>query len=160
MAGMFDMSVIGLEVLTDFMDVCDKNEAKLVRKATVAGARVILKAAKANCPVSADGNYNHEKGNLKKSLKMRVLKPVEKGKQLVLVGPETGKKAKNDGWYARFVENGTSHSEPKPFIRPAMDENQEKAYQEMARVYGENWGKTVTKDIDDLADVLVDALGG
>jgi HK97 gp10 family phage protein len=156
MAGMFDMSVIGLEALTDFMDVCDKNEAKLVRKATVAGARIVLKAAKANCPVSVDGNYNHPKGNLKKSLKMRVLKPVEKGKRLVLIGPEVGKKAKHDGWYGSLVENGTSKTAPQPFLRPAFDEKQNEAFNKAAEVYTEGWGNTIIQDIEDMGDILTD----
>jgi phage protein, HK97 gp10 family len=156
LADVFGMGLLGLDVLDDFLDTCDKNEAKLLRKATVAGSRVILKAAKANCPVSVDGNYNHPKGNLKKSLKVKPVKPKVSGKQLVLVGPEVGKKAKNDGYYGRFVENGTSHSVPEPFLRPAYDENSDKAYQEAARVYNENWGDTVIQDIEDLGDLLTD----
>jgi HK97 gp10 family phage protein len=156
MAELFDMSLVGLDTLTEFMNDCAKNEDKLVRKATVAGARVILKDAKARCPVSTDGNYDHEKGNLKKSLKMRVLKPVEKGKRLALIGPEVGKKAKHDGWYGPLVENGTSKTKPKAFLRPAADEKQNEAIQKAAQVYGENWGGTVIKDIEDLGDILAD----
>jgi HK97 gp10 family phage protein len=154
MAGMFDMSLVGLEALSDFMGACDKNEAKLVKKATISGGRVILKAAKDNCPVSQDGNFSHLKGNLKKSLKMKPLKPIEKGKQLVVIGPEVGKKAKNDGWYGRLVENGTSKTAPEAFLRPAADEKQGAAYQKAAEVYAENWGNTVIQDIEDLGDIL------
>lgn len=29
----------------------------------------------------------------------------------------------HDGWYGRFVELGTSHSQPFPFLRPAIEAN-------------------------------------
>lgn len=193
---MFDMGLIGLGDLTDFLETCDKNEEKLLKKATVAGGRIILRAAKTNCSrFKYSPSYDKKKtylgtyraiGNLKKSIKLRVLKPKEHGKQLVLIGPEVGKKSKNDGWYGRLVEtehktvkgrqrvvytktwkykgekmyqrweNGDSKTEAHPFMRPAYDENKEKAYQEIARVYNENWGDTIIKDIEDLGDILTD----
>jgi len=154
MAGMFDMSLVGLEAITDFMDACEKNDAKLLRKSTLSGGRIILKAAKEACPVSQDGNFDHESGNLKKSLKIKPLKPKEKGQQLVVIGPEVGPKAKHNGWYGHFVENGTSRSKPKAWLRPAFDEKQNEATQKAAEVYAEGWGESVIKDIEDLGDIL------
>jgi HK97 gp10 family phage protein len=149
MAGMFDMSVVGLETITDFINVCEKNDAKLLRKATLLGGRVILKAAKSNCD-----KFKEPTGYLKKSLKMKALNPKEKGQQSVVIGPEVGPKAKYNGWYGFFVENGTSRSEPKAFLRPAFDEKQNEATQKAAEVYAEGWGENIIKDIEDLGDIL------
>lgn len=156
MPNMFGAELFGLGDLTEFLEACDKNEEKLLRKSTLAGGRIILRSMREKCPVSKDGNYNHEPGNGKKSLKMKALKPLVKGKQLVIIGPEVGKKAKHDGWYLRLVENGTSHSAPEPFARPAYDENADRAYVKLAEVYNENWGETVIQDIEDLGDILMD----
>jgi HK97 gp10 family phage protein len=189
MAGMFDMSLVGLDVLADFMDNCAKNEDALLRKATVAGARVILKEAKSRCP---EGDYEKKKTylgtyrqskNLKKSLKIRVLRPIEKGKRLALIGPIVGKKSAHDGWYGRLVEGGHkivkatgtyqskwrklyrtltkyeyggSDVAPRPFLRPAADEKQNEAFQKAAQVYAENWGDAVVKDLEGLGDILTD----
>lgn len=192
MAEVFDMSVLGLEMLEDFLKECDKNEAKLIRKATIAGARKVLREARRRCP---KGDYQRKKtylgtyryaGNLAKSLKIKACKPIEKGKQLVIIGPEVGKKAKHDGWYGRLVEDGHktvkatgtywskrvkkiltkweyggSDVEPKAFLRPAFDDKQNEAYNEMARVYGNEWGnKTIADDIDTLGEVIAESLGG
>jgi HK97 gp10 family phage protein len=156
LADMFGMGLLGLEDISEFFETCDKNEEKLLRKSTLSGGKIILRSMREKCPVSKDGNYDHEPGNGKKSLKMKALKPLIKGKQLVIMGPEVGNKAKHDGWYLRFVEDGTSHSAPEPFARPAFDENSDKAVAKTAEVYNEGWGETVIEDIEDLGDILMD----
>jgi HK97 gp10 family phage protein len=188
-AGIFDMSLVGLDALNEFMNACAKNESKLIRKATAEGAKVILKEARARCP---EGDYEKKKTylgtyrkskNLKKSLKVRILRQKDPGRQLVLIGTTVGKKARYDGWYGRLVEDGHkiakatgtyqsnwrklnrtltryeyggSDVKPRPFLRPAADEKQGEAFQKAAQVYGENWGETVLKDIEDLGDILAD----
>jgi hypothetical protein len=193
---MFDMGLVGLGEITEFFDACDKNEEKLLRKSMVGGAKITLKAAKANCDnFKYDPAYEKKKTylgtyrlvkNLKKSLKLKAVRPKEPGKQLVLVGPEVGKRAKNDGWYGRLVENvhktvkgrkritytkewkhkgtkmyqrwenGDSKTEPHPFIRNAYDETVEAAFAEAAKIYNEGWGEKVIQDIEDIGDILMD----
>lgn len=162
----FGQIIKGLDVLDDSVQAIQKNNRKLIRKATIAGARVILKKAKSNCPVSVEGHYvkvlkkRLPPGNLRKSLKMLALKQKYPDKQLVLVGPNTGKKAKYDGWYGRLVENGTSKTAPEPFLRPAYDEGGNEATEKMVEVFHEGLDGVFEKDFEDIGDILVDALMG
>ena len=64
-----------------------------------------------------------ERGNLKKSIGIRtfntrkgisVYAGIQNGKKL-----EEGQGRTNDGWYGYFVERGTKHQAPQPFIAPA-----------------------------------------
>jgi len=167
----FDINILGLNDLSEFFERCNENEEKLLRKATVAGGRIILRAAKANCK-----KFKHPTGNLEKSLRLKVLRPKEKGKQAILIGPEVGLKAKYDGYYGRMVEKGHrivgkgqalttkaakaefggSKTEPEEFLRPAYDENAEKAYAKIAEVYNDGIGEAIIEDIEDLGDILTD----
>jgi HK97 gp10 family phage protein len=167
---MIDTYVEGIDALAGAVEAIKKNEAKLLRVSTVAGVRVILKAAKEKCPVSVDGHHSYTggkgkpvyypPGNLRRSIKMKVLKPAFEGVQAVLIGPVQGRREKHDGWYGRLVEQGTSKMGPQPFMRPAFDENIERAYQVVAVKYTEGLGETAIKDIDDVADILFDSLAG
>lgn len=90
-------------------------------------------------------------GTLRRSIKSEVEKEVESGQQAfaiarntgatttearaaaktagrsgnvsvtLVVGPTSGKDAKEDAWYAHFVEFGTANMSAKPFMRPAWD---------------------------------------
>ena len=165
---MLDTFVEGIDALAGAVETIKRNEAKLLRVSTVAGARIILKAAKEKCPVSTDGHHSrtggkvvyYPPGNLKKSIKMKVLKPVTGGIQSILIGPVVGKREKHDGWYGRLVEKGTSKIAPQPLKRPAFDENIERAFQVIAVKYNEGFGETVIKDIDDVGDILFESLLG
>ena len=59
-------------------------------------------------------------GNLKRSMKIkrRRSKPGQPVSDVVFT---QGKSAKNDGFYWRFVENGTQDLPERPFVRPAKD---------------------------------------
>jgi HK97 gp10 family phage protein len=62
-------------------------------------------------------------GNLKRAIKAKRRRG-KPGQPVSDVIVETGKTAKNDGWYWRFVEFGTGGPVPqpeKPFLRPAKD---------------------------------------
>ena len=76
----------------------------------MAGARVAAAAARRNAPVG-------ETGALKKSIKARWAAADRKSPQKeALVNAKV--------FYARFVEMGTRFISPRPFMRPAVDENQ------------------------------------
>lgn len=111
-------------------------QGKILRKAIADGSKLVLKTAKQKVPVG-------ETGMLKRSLGRRVKVYRNSGKVLGIVGPRTGfKKTKagrtrtalgekfqqahvNPTKYAHLVELGTRHSAPKPFLRPALDNNKE-----------------------------------
>ncbi len=109
-------------------------QTKILRKAIGDGCRVILKAAKQKVPVG-------ETGLLKKSLGTKIKAYRTTGNVVGMVGPRTGSKKTKKGkvrtalgkkfdaagvaphLYAHLVEKGTKHSAPKPFLRPALDNN-------------------------------------
>jgi len=71
-------------------------------------------------------------GLLKKAIGKKVV--VKPGYANGIVGVRTGFKQiiggepRDPNNYAHFVEYGTPHSAAKPFLRPAMDENRDKAF--------------------------------
>lgn len=151
---MFNIGIEGLDDLIKGFQQIDKNTEKALKKAVGKGARVVLRAAKAKCPVG-DEAYNHQPGNLRRSLKAKVLKPKYPGVVTALIGPEKGKKVKNDGWYGRLVEYGTVKMAPQPFLRPAYDEKKNEAYKEMALVFDELLEGKAIEDFQ----IILDALG-
>lgn len=60
-------------------------------------------------------------GNLKKSIKVKKRRTKNKNSIYFTVGLSFGKSSKNDGWYGRLVEFGTSKTKAQPFFRPAFD---------------------------------------
>ncbi|MBN3758158.1 hypothetical protein G3N95_34945 [Paraburkholderia sp. Tr-20389] len=93
----------------------------VLRRATVAGARVILQEAKLRVPVGGhswerDG-HKHYPGFLRDNL-------------LIAYDHENSVKARlatylvtwsRDAYYGRFLEHGTSQAAARPFLRPAYD---------------------------------------
>lgn len=69
---------------------------------------------------SARSTVSKRTGNLSKSIGNL---PLRKAKRSVYVGPKSGKKRKYDGWYGRFVEFGTKHMKPRPFMGPSWDKS-------------------------------------
>lgn len=98
----------------------DQLADQIVRHAYREGAKPILAAAKANCPVDT--------GAGKKSLKIKAGKR-RKGRVTVLIG-ETP--YKGDTFYLAMVEyghatKGNRHVPAHPFMRPAVDSQQANA---------------------------------
>jgi len=119
-----------------------------------AGAVVIREAAKAKCPVSAESHWLGKKGSKgreliqpgslkKKGIRVKRLKKGQGSTSISVIAYVS-----NRYWYARFVEKGhaiarkkrtrtqrkagtgtTGHVPAKPFMRPAWDENKERALQ-------------------------------
>jgi len=104
-------------------------------------AQPLVQSAKQKAPQSKKVHYDYNTkshgrktkyypGNLKKSI--RVIKNRNKRDFSVYVGPKVARNAKAkaygrsdrnvNAFYASFVEFGTSHSAPRPYMRPAYDE--------------------------------------
>ena len=105
---------------------------KVARQATAAGAGVVRKAARDAAPVDT--------GNLKAAVVMKRLPKretnlteeyvvtVRKGKKSDAVKGRAGRgRQGKDAYYARFVEFGTVKLPARPFMRPALENNTQKA---------------------------------
>jgi len=135
----FGLKIDGVDALLKVMDGIEQDMIAANIQAVRAGARQFIKGAKKRCPVGKEaregGRYPHQPGNLKKSIKGKVLKVRNPGQAVAIVGPETGKRAKHDGFYGYWVEYGTSTAMPHPFMRPTEDEDKEKVNNVMALEY-------------------------
>lgn len=108
---------------------------KVARQAVAAGASVVRKAARDKAPVDS--------GNLKASLIMKRIRETNLTEEYI-VTPRKGKtrdgkaakrgqgKLGKDAYYARFVEFGTVKVPARPFIRPALEDNVQRATQAIA----------------------------
>jgi HK97 gp10 family phage protein len=135
----FGLRIDGVDALLKVMDGIEKDMTAANIQAVRAGARQFIKGAKARCPVGEKaregGKYPHQPGNLKKSIKGKMLKQKYPGQAVAIVGPEVGPKAKHDGYYGYFVEKGTSKTDPQPFMRKTEDEDKQKVDNVMAIEY-------------------------
>lgn len=104
---------------------------KIARAATAAGAVVIKNAAIRNAP--------RDTGNLAKNI---IAKRLPKGEAQHtsehIVTVRKGKLTKKqkasglkDAYYGGFVEFGTVHMAPRPYLRPAFDQNKTQAVDAM-----------------------------
>lgn len=130
MASSVTVKVEGLRELGERMKgLSEDMNNRIARAATAAGAVVIRDAAKQKAPVRT--------GNLKKNI---IVKRLPKGESSLtsehIVTVRKGKLTKkqqasglNDAFYAQFVEYGTAKMPAQPFLRPAYDQNKEKAVQ-------------------------------
>ena len=138
---MLGIELRGLEDLEKAIDAMEKDFEKALIIATRKGCQVIQRGAKRRCPPinkpskGKTGRYAHEPYNLKKSIKYKILRQRSPSHVAGLVGPATGRKQKYDGYYGYFVEKGTSHSKPQPFLRPALDEDGPQAQRVIAETY-------------------------
>jgi HK97 gp10 family phage protein len=128
MAKSVTVSVDGLRDLGERMKALSEDMNKKIGRAGVAaGAGLIARAAKVKAPVDT--------GNLRKNIITKRIPPGESAltsEYIVTVrqGKLTQKqraKGLQDAFYGRFVEHGTAKMPAKPFLRPAYDENKEKA---------------------------------
>lgn len=83
-----------------------------------AGANVVRDEARRLAPIDT--------GNLKKSL-VSIRRRGDKNTIQFSVTPSKG--GKNNGWYAHFLEFGTSKMTAKPFLRPAIESRQDEVLQ-------------------------------
>lgn len=130
------IQVLGLRELGVAMQgLSDDMRTKVARQAVAAGAGVVRKAARDKAPVDS--------GNLKASLIMKRVKETNLTEEYI-VTPRKGRtrdvkaakrgqgKLGKDAYYARFVEFGTVKAPAQPFMRPALEDNVQRATQAIA----------------------------
>lgn len=107
------ITIDGLHDVQNLMKTVAPKHAKNLMRSTIHGiAGVGAKEAKKRVPTRT--------GNLKKAIKAKRRKsPPHAPVSDVIV--TQGKKAKQDGFYWRFVEYGTVHVSAQPFIGPTYD---------------------------------------
>ena len=98
-----------IETLQKFPKNIQKN---VMVGAVRAGANVIRDEARRKVPIKT--------GTLKKSI-VSIQRKAKQGEIKFSVTPSKG--GKNSGWYAHFVEFGTSKMTAKPFMRPAFEQS-------------------------------------
>lgn len=114
------MQMTGLRELGVAMKELDSRvQKRIARSATAAGARVIANEAKKLVPVDT--------GNLKKNIRTANLKPNQPGLQETAVGVRVKGKKDDSAYYFRFLEFGTAHMAPRPFLRPAFETKKQEA---------------------------------
>lgn len=141
MARTVKIQVEGLKELGERLQKLDKDMAgRVVRAATAAAANVVKKAAIQNAPISSEPHQLGRRkdqiaqpGNLRKNIIIRRLPPAQRTsteEYIVTIRAGSGKVPK-DAFYGKFVEFGTVKMAPRPFLRPAIDNNVQAAIDAM-----------------------------
>lgn len=99
-------------------DIGPALEKKILARAMRDAAKPILEDAKRRAPVLS--------GQLRKSIKIRSMKRVGKGRVGVIISTEKGF-FKGETFYGAFHEFGTKNMPARPFIRPAFEANKARA---------------------------------
>jgi len=104
----------GLDDLKKTLETVAPREARNLMRSTIHGvASDIAKQAKSKAP--------RGKGNLRKAIKAKRRRPKTPDQPISDVMIETGRQARNDAFYWRFVEYGTLNAPAQPFMGPAVD---------------------------------------
>ena len=114
-------NIKGLDKLREALLELPKGIAKNVLRGSVnAGASVVRAEVKNRVPVKT--------GTLKRAIYQKQIRERSNNEQQTFfVGVRQGRSAKKtkkgniDGWYAKFVEFGTSKMSARPFMRPAFE---------------------------------------
>jgi len=110
-------ATFGFAELKKALDLFPKNVQKnILTGATRAAASYIRDEVKENAP--------YRTGNLKKSIGTNKRRSPSQSMVWYSVSPRQG--GKNDGFYGKFLEFGTSKMSPKPFMRPTFEAKGEK----------------------------------
>lgn len=130
---------MGLENIEKiFEEIAPRHARNLSRAVNHGIASEIAKKVKQNIK----NNGIEKTGNLRKSIKSKRRKS-DPDKPVSDVVAASGKQAKNDGFYWRFIEHGTKHSSAKPFVAPAVQEIKSK----LNEVYEEQFNKKLASAI-------------
>lgn len=120
---------------------------RVIPKAMDNEGTIVSEFVKDETPVSEKIHYQYyggkkvaiTPGNLKRSIARIPKIRGSKTNQIRLVGPRSGKKYKNDGWYGHMVDQGTVHSTASHF--------QEKGALQAGKVMGDVMNEAVEKAI-------------
>jgi HK97 gp10 family phage protein len=104
--------------------------------AVIAGADVIVDAARANAPLLRTETSNREIGELRDAIDF-VPDPVSSRNPARVGGTvsptyDKSQGAQDPGVWGKFVEYGSVHGEAQPFLRPAVDQDGAAAIDAMA----------------------------
>ena len=120
-----------IETLQKFPKNIQKN---VMVGAVRAGANVIRDEARRKVPIKT--------GTLKKSI-VSIQRKAQNGLITFSVTPSKG--GKNSGWYAHFVEFGTSKMSAKPFMRPAFEQSNNESLEASKKYIAERIPKELAK---------------
>jgi len=134
--------IIGISEVQRLFEEVGKAPAKVLTSATRKGANIALRYAKAHVPTGVEwttGQFAHEPGTLKKSLRIKKEKG-KKGKSVYTVGPGPA------GWYAHFLDTGftTRNGRFIPgtrFLRDSVDKNRGEIEQTILNEMGKELDK-------------------
>jgi len=108
------VKIDGLEGLEDVLAGVGPRVARNLNRSTIhAMAGIVRDDARANAP--------RDSGTLRKAIKSVRRKPKNPDQPYSDVVVESGKDAKYDAYYWRFVEYGTINQAARPYIQPAVD---------------------------------------
>src|SRR3990167_7866986 len=143
------IKIEGLEELKkELRQFPEQLQKKALDKSVRAGSRIIVKAARNKAPKRAQQwegmKYPNPPGTLKKGIKAEKARrmPVYFRRDIIGFSPSA--------WYGALVERGhkivrgnktIGHVAAKPFLRPAFDENLNKAIEAMKETLGKAIGK-------------------
>ncbi len=137
-----DIKIAGFEDLNkNLKKLNEKVQTRITKAALKKGANVILAAAKQNTP--SDSGANHM--NLK-------VKAIRKKRSSTNIGfaIQTGTREelgiKGKGYYPFSLEYGTKDTEAQPYLRPALEDNREKAIQVIGKALEKSIARQVKKN--------------
>jgi len=138
----FKFNVKGLENVDAILNEIAPKNAKNLMRATIHG--YVGRIAK-----QAKNNVRVDSGTLKKSIKAKREKssPFNPKSSLFIT---TGRSAKNDAFYWRFVEYGTSGptaQPPRPFIWPAIQQMESQKEKIMSEEFGKKLEKSIKREL-------------
>lgn len=111
----YNFKIEGIEDIQKALESKREEIIEVFRKDLDEGADIII--------VSAKSKVHNISGNLSRSISKNEVRE-KNGKIDVYVGIEKNELfSKEDKYYPRFVEKGTSKAKARPYLRPALNEN-------------------------------------
>jgi HK97 gp10 family phage protein len=132
----FNVKIDGLENLQKALEGKQKEVEEVFMRDLNEGADTII--------VSAKGRVHNISGHLSASINKNEVREKD-GRMDIYVGIEKNEWfSKEDKYYPRFVEKGTSKMKARPYLRPALNENkaqiQSKIEEDLKEVIGTDGG--------------------
>lgn len=107
------------DLIAKFQQLSKVMQGKAIESALMAGALIIQNSAVQKCPVKT--------GNLKRSITIRI------EKDRAYIGTNVEYAARVEFGFSNADSRGRKYNQPaRPYLRPAFDENKDRAKQEVA----------------------------